>query len=303
MRFFRSTRLGHAANLTVAMSAALAFNATTVLPSFAQDKPVATVNGKPISETDLTLAAADLGPELAQLPEASRRRLLLEFLIESQIYSDAAETGNLATGPDYEARLGYWRRRALRDIYFEKNIKGGVADAEVKKFYDEQVKTMPAEEEIKARHILVKEEAQAKDIAAKLAKGGDFAALAKEFSQDPGSKDKGGDLDYFGKGQMVPEFEAAAFALEKGKISAPVKSNFGYHIIKLDDRRPRQPPPFEAVKDRILNSLIQKKAQTMGGELRTAAKIEYLDPAIKSAVEKEKAGAAAAAAVTTPPKK
>ena len=299
MRFFHCSKL---AAVTVAVCTALATSAAVSTPGRAEDKPVATVNGKAITEADLVLAATDLGPELAQLPEASRRRLLLEFLIESQIYSDAAETGKLASGPDYEARIGYWRRRALRDIYFEKNIKAAVTEAEAKKFYDEQVKAIPAEDEIKASHILVKEEAQAKDIAAKLAKGGDFAALAKEFSLDPGSKDKGGDLDYFGKGQMVPEFEAAAFALEKGKISAPIKTNFGYHIIKLDDKRPRKPPAFDAVKDRITNSLIQKKAQTVGGELRTAAKVEYLDATIKSAVEKEKAGAAAAA-VANPPKK
>ena len=97
---------------------------------------------------------------------------------------------------------------------------------------------------------------------------------------------------------MVPEFEAAAFALEKGKVSAPVKSNFGWHIIKLEDKRLREPPPFEGLKERIVNSLLQKKAQAVGGDLRAAAKIEYVDAEIKKAVEAEKAAAAAPA---TPP--
>ncbi len=270
------------------------------VPAFAQ--ALATVNGKQLTEADLKLAEAELGPELAQLPPPSRRRILLEYLIENQIFSEAAETAKLATGPDYDARVSYWRRRALRDLYFEKSIKASVTDDDAKKFYDEQVKAIKPEEEINARHILVKDEAKAKEIADKLAKGGDFAALAKENSEDPGSKENGGDLGYFGKGQMVPEFEAAAFLLEKGKLSAPVKSSFGYHIIKVEDKRMRQPPPFDGVKDRIVNSLLQKKAQTLGTDLRAAAKVDYIDPEIKKAVDAEKAAAAAPpAAAPTPP--
>ncbi len=259
----------------------------------AQGTALATVNGKPVTEADLRMAETELGPELAQLPPASRRRILLEYVIENQIFSDAAEGAKLATGPDFDERMQYWRRRALRDLYFEKTIKASVKDEDAKKFYDEQVKAVKPEEEVKARHILVEEEAKAKEIADKLAKGGDFAALAKEFSKDPGSKENGGDLGFFSKGQMVPEFEAAAFALEKGKISAPVKSNFGWHVIKLEDKRLREPPPFDGLKERIINSLLQKKAQTVGGDLRNAAKIEYVDADIKKAVEVEKAAAAA----------
>ncbi len=282
----RSGLLAAVGLTAVAVSAALA-------PAMAQDKPLATVNGKPLGETDIKLAETELGPELAQLPPASRRRILLEYLIENQVFSDAAEGAKLASGAEFEARVSYWRRRALRDLYFEKSIKGAIKDEDAKKFYDEQVKAMKPEEEVNARHILVKDEAKAKEIADKLAKGGDFAALAKENSEDPGSKENGGDLGYFGKGQMVPEFEAAAFALEKGKTSAPVKSNFGFHIIRVEDKRMRQAPPFDGVKDRIINSLLQKKAQTVGTELRNAAKVEYLDPDIKKAVDAEKAAAAA----------
>ena len=286
--------------LTFAL-AALAITAPLMAPAFAQDKPLATVNGKALSEADLKLAEAELGPELAQLPEGSRRRILLEYLIENQVFSDAAEGAKLGAGAEYEARIQYWRRRALRDLYFEKTIKASVKDDDAKKFYDDQVKALKPEEEVNARHILVKDEVKAKEIAEKLAKGGDFAALAKENSEDPGSKDNGGDLGYFGKGQMVPEFEAAAFALEKGKISAPIKSNFGFHIIKLEDKRMRQPPPFDGLKDRITNTLLQKKAQTVGLELRNAAKVEYLDPEIKKAVETEKAAASSPPAAPTAP--
>lgn len=290
-----------ALGLAFALAAVAVSGAVLCHPAFAEDKPLATVNGKPLSEADVKLAEAELGAELAQLPEGSRRRILLEYLIENQVFSDAAEAAKFATGPDYEARVQYWRRRALRDIFFEKSIKASVKDDDAKKFYDDQVKALKPEEEVNARHILVKDEAKAKEIADKLAKGGDFAALAKENSEDPGSKDNGGDLGYFGHGQMVPEFEKAAFALEKGKISAPVKSNFGFHIIKLEDKRMRQPPPFDGLKDRIVNTLLQKKAQSIGVELRGAAKVEYLDPDIKKAIESEKAAAAAPPVVAPTP--
>jgi peptidyl-prolyl cis-trans isomerase C len=286
---------------SLAAALLLAGTVANMAPAFAQEKAIATVNGKPVTDGDLKLAEAELGAELAQLPEASRRRILLEFIIETQIFADAADAGKLSTGPEFEARMAYWRRRALRDLYFDKTIKASVKDEDAKKFYDDQVKAIKPEEEVQARHILVEEEAKAKEIAEKLAKGGDFAALAKEFSKDPGSKENGGDLGYFGKGQMVPEFEAAAFVLEKGKISAPVKSNFGWHVIRLEDKRLRQPPPFEGLKERIVTSLQQKKAQTIGTDLRTAAKVEYIDADIKKAVEAEKAAAAATPAAPAAP--
>ncbi len=300
MRFLSNAATSRAIRLPGALTLATllaAGNLVLLAPAAqAQGTPIATVNGKPVTEGDLKMAEAELGPELAQLPEGSRKRILLEYVIENQIFSDAAEGAKLGTGAEYEARMQYWRRRALRDLYFEKTIKASVKDEDAKKFYDEQVKAIKPEEEVKARHILVEEEAKAKEIADKLAKGGDFAALAKEFSKDPGSKENGGDLGFFAKGQMVPEFEAAAFALEKGKVSAPIKSNFGWHVIKLEDKRLREPPAFEGLKERIVNSLLQKKAQSVGTDLRNAAKIEYLDADIKKAVEAEKAAASAAPA-------
>ncbi len=300
MRFLSNVATIRAIRLPGALTfAALLAGGTLALSTpaaLAQGTPIATVNGKPVTDGDLKLAEAELGPELAQLPEGSRRRILLEYVIENQIFSDAAEGAKLGAGAEYDARMQYWRRRALRDLYFEKTIKASVKDEDAKKFYDEQVKAIKPEEEVKARHILVEEEAKAKEIADKLTKGGDFAALAKEFSKDPGSKENGGDLGFFSKGQMVPEFEAAAFALEKGKISAPVKSNFGWHVIKLEDKRLREPPPFDGLKERIVNSLLQKKAQSVGADLRNAAKIEYIDADIKKAIEAEKAAASAAPA-------
>lgn len=265
------------------------------VPALAQDtKPVVTINGKTITEADVKLAEQEIGPELGQLPDATKRRVLVEYLIENEVFAAAADEAKMGTGPVFESRMAYWKRRALRDLYFETSVRNAVKDAEAKAFYDEQVKALKPQEEVKARHILVEDEAKAKELADKIAKGGDFEALAKENSKDPGSKDQGGDLGFFGRGQMVPEFEKVAFETEKGKVSAPVKSAFGWHIVKVDDKRTKEPPPFDAVKERIVNSLLQQKAQTIGTELRNKAKIEYVAEDLKKAVEADAAKVKAA---------
>jgi peptidyl-prolyl cis-trans isomerase C len=262
-------------------------------PSLAEDKVMAKVNGLEITESDLALAEAEIGSDLGNLPDATKRRVLVEYLIETNLFATAAEADKLASGPDFDKRLAYWRKRALRDSYFDKAVRSGVGEESAKALYENQVKGLPPEEEVQARHILVEAEDKAKEIADKLANGADFAALAKENSTDPGSKDDGGMLGYFGRGQMVPSFEEAAFALQKGEISKPVQSQFGWHIIKVEDRRQRPPPAFEEVKDRIIGSMIQSKAQSVANDLRSKAEIEYVDEAIKTevAAEAEKAKA------------
>ncbi len=265
--------------------------------ALAQDKVVAKVNGKNLTENDLKYAEAEIGADIGNLPEATRRRVLIEYLIENQLFADAAESQKLATGAAFDERLQYWRRRALRETYFDTSVKSSISEADARKLYDEQVtqlaKTKP-EEEIKASHILVKEEANAKLIAAKISAGDDkaFAEAAKANSLDPGSKDDGGSLGYFGRGQMVPQFEEAAFKLKKGEISAPIETQFGWHIIKVEDRREKPAPKipeFAAVKDRIIASLMHKKAQETLDGLRAKAQLEYVDPEVKKQVEAEKA--------------
>ncbi len=253
----------------------------------AQDKVVATVNGKNITEADMRLADAEIGADLGSLPPATRRRVLAEYLIEFQLFADAAEGDKLGAGASFDERMAYFKRRALRDSYFEKAVKASVSDAAAKTFYNDQVKLLKPEEEVQARHILVDAEDKAKELAEKIKGGADFAALAKENSKDPGSKDEGGMLGFFSRGQMVPQFEDAAFGLKKGEVSAPVKSQFGWHLIKVEDRRAKQPPTFEQVKDRILMSMIQKKAQDTLSQLRGKAKVEFVDAEIKKEVEED----------------
>jgi peptidyl-prolyl cis-trans isomerase C len=264
--------------------------------AFAQDTVVAKVNGKNLTESDLKYAEAEIGSDIGSLPEATRRRVLIEYLIENQLFADAAEAQKLGAGAAFDQRLQYWRRRALRETYFDSSVKSSVSEAEARKLYDAQVaqlaQTKP-EEEVKASHILVKEEAKAKEIQAALKPGDDkaFAEAAKANSLDPGSKEEGGSLGYFGKGQMVPQFEEAAFKLQKGEISTPIQTQFGWHIIKVDDRRAKPAPKipeFAEVKERILASLMHKKAQETLDGLRSKAQLEYVDPEVKKQVEAEK---------------
>lgn len=251
----------------------------------AEDKVVATIDGKPITEGDLAVAESEIGSDMGTMPAEQKRMSLLEFLIDNQLFAEAAEAEKLNQGADFETRLNYLKRRALRELYFDKVIKASVSDADARKIYDDQVKLLKPEEEVSARHILVATEDEAKALKEKLDKGADFAELAKENSKDPGSKDDGGNLGYFGHGQMVPQFEDIVFKLKKGEVSAPVKTQFGWHLVKLEDRRTKQPPAFDIVKDRIIQSLLLQKAQQTAVGLRGKSKIEIVDPEIKKAVE------------------
>jgi peptidyl-prolyl cis-trans isomerase C len=258
----------------------------------AEEKPgdtvVATVNGQPITESDLRFAENELGGEIANLPPEVKRRALAEYLIDNELFAKAAEEAKISATPEYEQQMRYLKRRVLRELYFDKTLKGKIGEDEARKIYTEKIAQLKPEEEIEARHILVDSEEKAKELHAKIVAGADFAQLAKENSTDTGSKDQGGVLGYFGRGQMVPEFEAAAFKLEKGQVSEPVHTNFGWHIIKVDDRRKKEPPSFAAVKDTILNSLVVRKAQDTATELRSKAQVEYVDAGIKKQVEEQK---------------
>ncbi|WP_414464187.1 peptidylprolyl isomerase [Hyphomicrobium sp. DY-1] len=253
------------------------------------DKVVATIDGKPITEGDLAVAESEIGSDMGTMPGPQKRASLLEFLIDNQLFAEAAEKDKLDQSADFQTRLAYLKRRALRELYFEKVIKAGVTDADARKIYDEQVKLLKPEEEVSARHILVDTEAEAKALKEKIDKGADFSQLAKENSKDPGSKDDGGNLGYFGHGQMVPQFEEVVFKLKKGEVSDPVKTQFGWHLVKLEDRRVKQPPAFEIVKDRIIQSLLLRKAQQTAVSLRSGAKVDVVDPEIKKAIDERQA--------------
>jgi peptidyl-prolyl cis-trans isomerase C len=276
-------------------------------PSFAADAdPVlARVNGSEIHESDLKLAEDELGPSLpAQMDPATRRESLLNYLVDMKVVAKAAEDRKLADSNDFKRHLDFARQRLLMDTLLNVDGKAALTDEAEHKVYDDAVKQVAAEPEVHARHILVETEDEAKQVEDELKKGADFAELAKKKSKDPGASD-GGDLGFFTKDQMVPEFSAAAFSLEPGKISDPVKSQFGWHIIKVEEKRNRKPPDFAQVKPQIENYLTRKAQGATVEKLRAEAKIERLDqPAAKpDAAPAAKPDAAPAAKDAATPKK
>lgn len=276
------------AGLVIA-AAVLAVPGTIALAQdIANDKVVVTVDGKPITEGDLKLADTEVGAELGQLPPEVRRRALAEYLIDNKLFANAGEAAKLGETPEFKAYMEYLRGRALREQYFEKILKSTISEDEAKKIYNARVAQLKPETEFAARHILVASEDKAKELRAKIVAGEDFAKLAGENSTDPVSKKDGGFLGYFGMGQMVPEFEAAVVKLQKGEVSEPIKTAYGWHIIKLEDRRAKAPPSYDQVKDTILNSLAVRKAQETSAEMRGKSKIEYVDQDIKKQVEEQK---------------
>ena len=247
------------------------------------DSVVAKVNGVEIKQSDLDFAASEVGPRLANYSPKDRRKVLLQYVIENELMAGAGQKDNLDKTESFPGRVAYHQRRALRDAFFDTKINDAVTEADAKKVFDEKVAGMKPEQEIHARHILVATEDEAKDIAERLKKGEDFAALAKEKSMDSGAE--GGDLGFFSRGQMLKPFEDAAFALDVGEISAPVQTQFGSHIIKVEEKRNQPLPSFDQVKEAIVSQLVQAKAQEIVTGLRDSAEIEVVDPELKQSME------------------
>jgi len=247
-------------------------------PAHAEDKVLAKVNGSEIRQSDVALAEEELGASLAQMDPSTKDENVLSFLIDMKIVSKAAEEKKLQDNEDFKKRLAFTRNRLLMDSLLASEGKAATNDDAMKKVYEEASKQISGDEEVHARHILVETEDEAKAVKAELDKGADFAELAKKKSKDPGASD-GGDLGFFTKDQMVPEFSTAAFALEPGKISDPVKSQFGWHIIKVEEKRNRKPPEFDQVKAQIETYVTRKAQAEYVGKLREGAKIERFDQA------------------------
>jgi len=249
----------------------------------ASDQVVARVNGVDIRQSDIALAEEDLGAEMQQIPPDQKRDHLITYLADIIMVSQAAEQKKLGESDEFKRRLAMLRNKVLMGLALQDEVKSALTDEAFRKVYDEAVKSVPPQEEARARHILVENEDEAKAIAEQIKGGADFATLAKEKSKDPGAAD-GGDLGYFTKDQMVPEFADVAFKMYPGQVSNPVKSQFGWHIIKLEDKRQRPVPEFEKVKDQIETFLTRKAQTEYVAKLRQNGKIERLD---KPAEEKK----------------
>ena len=270
----RSLKVTSALAITVALAACNPAAKTKAAEGADAKPPVAIVNGKAISAAEFALfVQTQTGKKPEDLPPDQKKQAI-DVMVGVEAAAQEAEKQGIASDPDTKARLDFDRTQVLFQTLAQKYLKDKTpTDAELKAEYDAKIAEMP-KTEYKARHILVKTEPEAKDVLAKLAKGAKFEDLAKAVSID-GSKDKGGDLDWFTPDRMVKPFSDAVAKLQKGETTKePVQSEFGFHIIRLDDTRPITPPPFEQVKDRIAPLVQQKKIKDYVEGLRKAAKVE-----------------------------
>ena len=292
---FRSRRaklasLGLAAILLAAAPGAALAQETAADPSKAAavdpTKVIATVDGQPVTEADLQQAIQDLDQQFARLPEEQKRAAALSAVIEIRLLADEARAKGFDKSDEYKRRMAFLEQRALHGEVIEKEVAAAITDEDIRKRYDTEMANTPPVNEVHARHILVKTKEEAEAIVKQLDGGAKFEDIAKEKSSDPGSGAQGGDLGWFGPGQMVPEFEKAAFALEPGSYTKePVQSQFGWHIILVEDKRAKQPPAFEQVKEQFRSLLLREKYFALVKQLRAAGKVEVTDPDLKKGVE------------------
>jgi len=253
--------------------------ASPIAPATAQGDPVvAKVNGVEIRQSDLALAEEDLGQTLPpQAQGEAKREYLIGYLADVILVAKAAEAKKIQDQADFKSRAAYLRNKLLMEMQLQAEAKAAVTEQALKTVYEEAIKQMANDFEVRARHILVPTENEAKAILAELNKGTDFAELARQKSKDPAAASQGGDLGYFTKDQMVPEFAEVAFKLEKGQLSEPVKTQFGWHIIKVEDKRKKPAPDFAQVKEQVETYVMRKAQAEFITKLRQAAKIERLD--------------------------
>lgn len=247
------------------------------LPSLAWAEVVAKVDGIEITADDVKIALEDIGKSLPrQMPPAQRQQYAVNYLIDLKLAARKAQAENLQNSDQFRQKLEYFRQRALMEAYVDGLSDKAAAPQNIRAAYDRAFKTTKPKTEIKASHILVATREEAEAALKRVQKGEDFTKVAKEISKDPGSP--GGDLGWFTKDRMVPSFAEMAFKTEPGKISEPVKSQFGWHIIKVSGRRLKEFPNFEEVNGQIRNFLVQRAQRKAIQELRSSAKIEQLEP-------------------------
>jgi peptidyl-prolyl cis-trans isomerase C len=252
------------------------------------DTVVATVGGETITEADISFAAEDLQQELAQMPAEDRKAFLLTVLIDMKVMATAARNAQMDQSDVFKRRLAYLEERALRRAYFSEQIAAKVTDEAVQAAYDQFVATFQPQEEVHARHILVATKEDADAIKAELATGKAFEVLAMEKSTDPSAAQNGGDLGYFQRGQMVAPFEDAAFALtEPGQVSDPVQSQFGWHVIKLEEKRQSAPPPIDQLRPQLQQQVMFQAFEDSVGTLKDGMTIDIPDAALAAGVQRQ----------------
>jgi peptidyl-prolyl cis-trans isomerase C len=273
-----------------ALLASAVFALSGMAPGMAQESPVvATIDGQPLTEADLAMTLQDLGDQFARVPDDKKRAAALQALIEIRLVSAKARANGAEEDEAFKRQLSFITDRMLHQALIDSEVAGKITDADIRARYDKEIADRPAENEVKARHILVKTEDEARKLIADLDGGAEFEKLANEHTTDPSGKSTGGDLGYFGAGMMVPEFEKAAFELAPGSYTkSPVQTQFGFHIIKVEDKRAKQPPEFDAVKDQVRSIVIRERYLELVEGMRKAAKVEINDAALKADLEAQK---------------
>lgn len=260
--------------IAIALSAPCVAAAQSPAPKADADPIVAKVNGEAIRRSEVIETQKLLPPQYRSLPLEQIYPLLLNEMIDGRLATAEARREKLQNDPQVKRRIARAEDQILRDAYFDREIAKTLTDQELRKRYDEIVAALPKQEEIRARHIVVKTKEEAEAIIKQLQAGGDFAALAKEKSNDS-SKDEGGDLGYFTQDTVVAPFWAAADALKPGEITkTPVETEYGWHVIQVEDRRPAEPPPFASVRDQLYAQLSRQIIAEQLEKLRAKAKVE-----------------------------
>ena len=274
-----SARLTSASMAALALSCGLAL-AQAAAPAAVQGDPVlAKVNGQPIHLSDLKDAAQTLPPNARGMPEQVLFPMLLDQLIDGRALLIEARKTGLDKDPEVLRQTKAAADQVLQSAMLSKQVGPSITEAAVKARYDQEIAGKPGAEEVHAKHILVDNEADAKKIIADLGKGGDFAALAKQYSKDTTAAAHGGDLGFFKKDEMVPEFATAAFALQPGQVSqTPVHTQFGWHVIQVIERRQAPAPTFEQSQDELRQKLIHEGVKKAVAQARADVTVEKFNP-------------------------
>jgi peptidyl-prolyl cis-trans isomerase C len=249
--------------------------APVAAPAPPADPVVATVGGEPIHLAEVREAMAGLPAQAQTMPPQTLFPYVLDQLIDSRILTQAARKAGLDKDPAVQRQIAAAADRVLQGAILHRDVDPAVTDAALKVRYDQDIAGHPGELEVHARHILVPDEATAKKVIEALKKGGDFAALSKEYSKDPSASAQGGDLGFFKKGDMVPEFANTAFTLKDGELTqTPVHTQFGWHVIQAIERRQAPPPAFADAKEELRQKVVSEIVQASIAKAKAGVAVE-----------------------------
>lgn len=245
---------------------------------------VARVDDTEITAADVELAVEALSDQLGDASPAEKRDLVVNLLIDTTLLANAAAERGFDETDAFDTQMKYYRTQTLRDMYFGRVIEPSITDEALRERYDREIGALEPQPQVRARHILVDDVETARELIAELEAGADFAALAEEHSNDPGSGRRGGDLGWFGRGQMVAPFEQAAFSLAPGETTEePVESRFGWHVIRVEDTRERPLPAFEEVEDQLRQLLVREAFMETIAALKDEARVERFEERLPQA--------------------